>query len=296
MVCGCFAPGDVEMLESQLRRQEDMIRDCRSQLNQTRQELQQAHRENDQLQRQLAAIETDSATLLPEQIGALAQAEGLMVDTWRTGLIDQDNQPGVDHLLFVLYPRDDDGDVVKVFGELEVEALDLARPEAEQVLGHWRFTTPQVRDLWHVGFVSTGFHINVPLPQQPLGSELLLHASLRTVDGRMFEVTHTLPVRRRAGQSAPPSLQQPSEFFPIDVSDREDRPAPSMTASRSILVPEPPSEDTFGAQWPTPEGIDNSPEADVIGTERPSISPSFNRHSPTTTSDNWTTDSIPSWR
>lgn len=295
MVCGCFAPGDVEMLESQLRRQEDLIRDCRSQLSHARQELQQAHRENDQLQRQLANIETDSGTLLPEQIGALAQAEALVVDTWRTGLIDQDNQAGVDHLLFVLYPRDDDGEVVKVFGEIEVEALDLSRPEAEQVLGHWSFTTAEARDLWHVGFVSTGFHINVPLPQQPVGTVLLLHASLRTVDGRLFEVTHSLPVRGRAGNSAPMPLQPSNEFFPIGDSHREERSAPIMNTSRSVLVPEPPAEDAFGEQWPTPAGIDNGLEVELIGSERPAISPSYNRR-PTTTSDNWTTESIPSWR
>lgn len=294
LAVGCSSSGDVELLEAQLRRQEDAMRGCRGQLTRTQQELQRAQREIDQLQRQLSDVETASATLLPEQVSALAQAEAIAVDTWRTGFVDQDNRAGVDHLLLVLYPHDADGDVVKVFGELEIEALDLSRPAAEQLLGHWTFSTEQARDLWHVGFVSTGFHINVPLPQQPHGAELLLHASLSTIDGREFTVTHALPVRRRL-DPVTPTPESTEQLPPDGLHFEPSAAAPLPATGRSVLVPEPPADQVFDVDREDATESEPAWGGGPAATDDATF-PETGRPLPTTTSDNWTIDEIPAWR
>ncbi len=234
--------------------------------------------------------------MLPEQIHALAQVEALAVDTWRTGLIDVDNQGGVDQLLLVLYPHDSDGQAVKVAGELEVEALDLTLPESEQMLGHWDFTSEEAGELWHIGFVSVGYHVQVPLLSVPQGTELLLHAVLTTADGRQFTVTHALPVRRRSNSDGPLPLEPVDQSFESDPSHVA--PPPLPTTSRNVLVPEPPDEPFIGVDAAT-AGFTTSAPGDAAAPlegEAAADRGDFNRHRPTDTSDNWTVDEIPDWQ
>jgi hypothetical protein len=293
-LAGCYSARDIEVLESQLRRQEDAIHDYRGQLSNTHEELARARREIDELQRQLAAAHDNAEVLLPEQIHALAQVEDLAVDTWRTGLIDQDQHAGVDQLLLVLYPRDSDGQAVKVAGELEVEALDLTRPANEQVLGHWNFTTEETSELWHIGFVSVGFHVEVPLLSVPQGTELLLHAVLTTADGRQFSVTHSLPVRRRSNSDGPLPLEPVEQLFeqgPSSVS-----PPPLPATSRNVLVPAPPGEPVIGVNAAAGFATSAGDTAQRVDEDAVSDSGEFNRHRATETSDNWTVETIPDWQ
>lgn len=289
---GCYSAGDVELLESQLRRNEDALRDYRGRLNQANEELARKDREIDELHRQLASAHESPSTLLPEQIHALAQVEDIAVDTWRTGLIDVDNTGGADELLLVLYPRDSDGQAVKVAGDLEIKALDLTLPEAEQMLGHWTFSADQAAELWHVGFVSIGYHVQVPLRSTPRGTELLLHALLTTADGRAFTVTHALPVRRRANAGEPPLPLESVDRSFEDAASNEHIVPPLSTTSRSVLVPTPPG-DSFS--------VDVDAEAAGFASTLPEDDepPMPSAGSPprgTETSDNWTVEAIPAWR
>ncbi len=130
---GCASRGNVDVLESQLRKQEDQIFAIEAQLSQSESELTLARREVQTLRVQLA--ERGKPTLLPEQSQSLHRLAGVRVQKYFSGGLDRDGVPGDDLLNVVVVPHDEDGETVKSPGELEIEAIDLSAPEDARQLG-----------------------------------------------------------------------------------------------------------------------------------------------------------------
>jgi hypothetical protein len=292
-VSGCTSPGDVELLESQLRRQEDQLRSYRTQLSQSNQELQQARREIDQLHRQLAAVDAGGSPLRPEQISALAQVESIAIDTWRSGLMDRGRPEAPSELLLILYPQDADGEIVKVGGELVVAASDPGQAPGDPSLGQWSFDSAELAELWHAGLVGSGFHLQLPLLQPPAGSEISVFAMLQMADGREFSVTQSLRVRGRE-YDAREHLLDESDFFPGvgHAGESDAGPLPLSTTGREIRVPEPPGQ-VFTGTGEAETPIVSGSSGDALPSAEGRATHGSNRHLPTATSDNWTVETIP---
>jgi hypothetical protein len=174
-------------------------------------------------------------------------------------------------LVAVLTPVDEHGDLVKLPGTIELEALDLTRPVGERQLGKWTFDAAQSRELWKSGLFSAGYQLEVPWQKSP-AEELMLHARLTTADGRHFDATH--PVKVELADRAPPrTLEMPAGVTPVTHNDRadspwEDRPddPPVRTAGLEETldmsdrrVPRPDDEPVLNEQQPaTPQPSDDA--------------------------------------
>ena len=180
---GCATRGNVDVLESQLRKQEDQIFAIETQLSQSESELTLARREVQTLRVQLA--ERGKPTLLPEQSQLLHRLAGVRVQKYFSGGLDRDGVPGDDLLNVVVVPHDEDGETLKSPGELEIEAIDLSAPEGESQLGVWRFSSEEVAKHWHSGLTS-GFQFRMPWQLPPASENVVLQARFRTLDGRQF--------------------------------------------------------------------------------------------------------------
>jgi len=191
-VCGCQVQGKLDLLESQLRRQEGRQADLESKLAAARIDLAVSRKEADALQAQLAG--RGEKTILPEQADVLYRATGIQFNKLMTGGLDRDNRPGDELLTAVLVPHDADGELVKLPGTIQLEVFDLTKSGDRQRIGRWEFSVEKSRDLWHRGWIRSGYLFKLPWQEIPESSELLLHARLTTVDGRQFDTSQTIRI------------------------------------------------------------------------------------------------------
>ena len=209
---GCLgARGDIEAVEAQLRQQQDRADKYARELSQVRQELDVARQEADLLRRQMA--DSGGQALPAEFTDSLFRVQRLQFNSLMSGGRDRDGQPGDDVLVAVLTPVDEHGDLVKLPGTIELEAIDLTRPEAERQIGKWTFDPAQSRQLWKRGLFSAGYQVEVPW-QRPPSKELLLYARLTTADGRQFDATQSVKVKL-AEAEPPRRMATPDAVRPV---------------------------------------------------------------------------------
>jgi hypothetical protein len=200
-LCGCLGTGpQTEILEARLRDQQDLVARYEKLLDESRSELELARGESHLLRSQLA--DSGRPVILPEQADVLLRAEKLAFHSLMTGARDVDGQPGDDTLNIVLTPQSEAGDTVRLIGALEVEVLDLSQSGNEQSIGRWTYSAEEARDLWHGGFLASGFQLDLPWKRLPESRELTLHARLVSPDGRQLDATHQIRIDEATVQLA----------------------------------------------------------------------------------------------
>jgi hypothetical protein len=192
LAAGCATRRDTQGLEAELRGHEDRILVLEQELRRARQELLAARREADFLRSQ--AAHAGEFVLTTEQANVLFRAEGLRINTLLTGGIDEDDSPGDDLLSLVLEPFDAQGQTLKLPGDVSIELLDPAEQGDARQVGHWNYTSEEVRDAWHSGLLVHGFRFRLPWQRPPRHAKLVVHARLTTPDGRVFDATETVKV------------------------------------------------------------------------------------------------------
>lgn len=191
---GCVSRGNVEALEARLRQTQDDLRRSEKQLTRAQTDLDLARKETDLLQKQVAQTEQLKGSLIPEQTQALARIAGLSINKLMSGGKDRDGDRLDDAMQVIVSPLDGDGDLVKIAGQMEIEAYDMARTGDDKRIGRWVFDSSEARKNWHSGFLSSGYQFQLPWQQPPSGKNVLVHARLTTSDGRQFDTDQTLVV------------------------------------------------------------------------------------------------------
>ncbi|HEV3301150.1 MAG TPA: hypothetical protein VG055_15980 [Planctomycetaceae bacterium] len=208
LAAGCASTGQLDILESRLRRQEDAANQLQSQLAESQNQLQAAKRETVDLRTQIA---NGKKLAHAEQLTALGTVEGISLNKYLTGGLDRDGIPGDEMLSAVVAPADADGNLVKAPGTVVVTVLDLSKPEAQQRVGHWEFGPKDSESLWHSGFLGSGYVVRVPWQTLPESPTLLVHARLKTIDGRQFDTSQSIrinPPKAVAQAAAQPAAPQ----------------------------------------------------------------------------------------
>lgn len=278
---GCALRGDVDLLESRLREQGDRQFSLEAALKKSRSELEIVQRQNDRLNNRLAGQK--QGLLLPEQADALFRATGIHIQKWMTGGLDRDDRPGDDLLSAVIVPHDDDGETVKLPGTIRLQLLDLAMPQEGQRLGEWTFTVEESRRHWHKGMIASGYQFRLPWQQLPHSSELMLHATLTTTDGRKFHAGEIIHIEPPESKIATASDDAPGRFPTTEVVPISETfsTADKTAAPNPVSENEPPSGPLFQS---SSKGNTNEKNGELKQND-----PSERLR----TSDNWTDATIP---
>lgn len=202
-LAGCASRGNLEVLESALRQQEDRLTALSQQLSTTRSELEVSQNEVSRLRTQLA--QNGQQAHSPEHLENEFKAVGLRFNSYLTSGVDRDGVPGDEVLSVMLYPHDEQGGLVKLSGTVDLKAVDLSAPKGMHEIGSWRFSPAETKDAWHTGFLAAGFLFEQPLQNLPQGPDVTLHARFTTIDGRTFDAVQ--PLRLRTAGSAPTEAQ-----------------------------------------------------------------------------------------
>lgn len=271
-LAGCSLRGDVEMLESELRRQELIQEQLTTQLHSARDDLRVARSDAEGLRARLA--ERGKTSLVSEQAEVLYKTEGIKFNMLLTTGENRDGAPGDEGLSVLILPVDPHGDLVKLVGEIELELLELARDDGKQI-GKWQFAIDEVREHWHRGFLSAGYLFHLDWQSVPQTPELTLHARMTAPDGRKFDATTQLRINLDGSvppsvASSPPAVQSPLDS--VEPAGHSEPPPASPTK------PKPRAAKTAAAKLRRP------PETTPAG------------HAPLETSDKWTDETIPRMR
>lgn len=189
---GCKLGGNAELLESRLREQESFIADLENELGRLRTEVETARHDADQARKQLASSGRDH--LVSEQAALLSKVTKIQLNPLLTRGVDADADVGHERLSVLLMPVDQDGELVKLPGRVDLQLVDLSLPENRRQLGTWNWSNTEVRDHWHRGLLSAGYLFEVDWQTAPVNSQVTLHATFTSTDGRRFDATMPLEV------------------------------------------------------------------------------------------------------
>ena len=276
---GCALRGDVEVLESELRRQEQAHEELNEQLASAREELRVARSDADSLRVQIS--QRGQVSLASEQAEVLYRAEGIKFNMLLTSGINRDGQPGDDAVSALLLPVDEHGDLVKLVGDVEFELLDLSQTGDEQRLGTWHYTIDEVRDHWHRGFISAGYLFHLDWQRPPVSPEVTLHARMIAPDGRRFEATTQLKVDVVGRSSLAQSQRARRPVSPVSPASYSASAKGGPPAGRPVPTKRP------AVPPAAPQG---GPEITPRQENRPGHAPVEE------TSDRYTEHTLPQWR
>jgi hypothetical protein len=290
---GCASRGQLELLEAEIRQHKDGLTQARAKTSDLESQLVMARRETELIRSQIASHGGQAP--LPEQTGNLVRLAGVKINTLLSGGKDRDGQPGDDLLVALISPHDEQGDLVKIAGEVEIEAYDMTRPGDDKRVGRWTFNPDQTAKAWHSGFVGSGLRFELPWQEAPANKELLVHARLKTTDGRQFDTNSPLKVVPPA--SAAPALLQVPQAQPVKYEseqkiDREIHPAIQQLPVDPVVRPVPFYDDVEPAAARPFPGMDKQPADEPAPAQKPGRASLDG----TQTSDNWTDDTIPRLR
>jgi hypothetical protein len=208
-LAGCSTARKTDVLEARLRSQEDTIAVYEAEVQRVKTELASVRRESEDLRLQLA----DQGKAPAAESDAVFRATGVQLSSLMTGGLDTDGEPGHDALSVVLIPHDGNGELIKLPGRIEIEAIDPTRPGGAQTIGQWQFDQRDIHDYWHKGVVQSGYQFQLPWQSAPRADQVLVLAHLTTADGRRFDTNLTVkvdPPGDSSDGSPAKSLQQAS--------------------------------------------------------------------------------------
>jgi hypothetical protein len=175
----------------------------------------------------------------------------LQVHSLLSGGVNKDDTLGDDAFVAHLAPVDDDGEVVKYPGKINLTLLDPALPEHERQIGAWEFSSDECRSRWTRGFSGAGYQFTLPLDVPVRHESVVLHAKMTTRDGRQFDAnqicrvtpSHDIGLHRPALLDKPAPLDDIDDPPPPAGDSQLRRDSPEVEADSSNTVPPvPPSE------------------------------------------------------
>jgi hypothetical protein len=244
---GCLPRnGTMDLLQARLRQNEQQLAELQSELQTSQTDLKQARRELDSLRTEFA--ESGRSHLTPEQASALVQVTRIALQPWLTGGVAQDDEPGDDALVLQFAPQDDQGESVKLPGQVRITLSDPGGEPGQQTLGEWAFTPEECRENWIRGWTGGAFQFTLPWQEPPASSRLAVHVVFETPDGRSFEDTALVKVN-----PSPEALARrhpSSQYTPPPPLDDPERNEPVHQVSRSQSVRKAPVEKAGEPQFP----------------------------------------------
>lgn len=181
-IAGCQSESRHSALESQLRDHEATIRELQADVEQAETLLAEQDRElrvartsatKSRSGNIIAAGKTSAVPFASEAELAWGSVRSLQLHQLTSGLLPSAEKGGSE-LNLIWQPLDEDGEVVKVAGDLEVHASTVGADGVTQEIATREYSITDSRLLWSRGLVSSGFHVTLPIPTPPTTTDHVL--------------------------------------------------------------------------------------------------------------------------
>ncbi len=133
----------------------EQIGNLTEQKTQLENQLEQTRAENKQLKKQMHVL-----TGLPEQVkGENLYRLGEIVIGGYTGFFDKDKDGEKEKLIVYIQPIDEEGDIIKASGTVEVQLWDLNKEEGQALLGQWHVEPDELKEVWFATMITINYRL-----------------------------------------------------------------------------------------------------------------------------------------
>ncbi len=133
----------------------EQIGNLTEQKTQLENQLEQTRAENKQLKKQMHVLSG-----LPEQVkGENLYRLGKIVIGRYTGFFDKDKDGEKEKLIVYIQPIDEEGDIVKATGAVDVQLWDLNKEDGQALLGQWNVEPGELKKLWFATLITINYRL-----------------------------------------------------------------------------------------------------------------------------------------
>jgi len=154
---------------------------------QLHQELKKIELENEQLKQQVQTL----SGLKPEvRLENMYDLKRVQITRYTGFYTNEENGKKVKKLIVYFQPIDQDGDVIKATGSVNVELWDLNRPVKEALLGRWNVGPEELRKAWLATVLVINYRLGFDAPAEVDNVKEPLVVKVTFTDylsGRVFE-------------------------------------------------------------------------------------------------------------
>jgi len=159
LLCSCALMHSIAGCESAGSREtplSEQIENLRQEKFQLTRQLEQSQTENEQLKKRLNVLLGLPDGVKPENIYRLQRVK---IGRF-TNLYDKDKDGTKEKLIVYIQPIDEDGDIIKAAGAVDVQLWDLNLPQANQaLLGQWHVEANELRKLWFATLITINYRL-----------------------------------------------------------------------------------------------------------------------------------------
>jgi len=148
-------------------------------------QIEQSESENEKLKKQ---IQTLSGLPREVRLENLYSLERVKIGRY-TNFFDKDKDGKKEKLIVYLQPIDDQGDLVKASGIVDVQLWDLNNDEGEALLGEWHVEPNELKKLWFATLITINYRLMFDVADKIEGLEEPLTLKVTFTDyltGKVF--------------------------------------------------------------------------------------------------------------
>ena len=131
------------------------ISTLRKEKKQLTRQLEQSDSQNKQLKKQLQTLAG-----LPDDVRLenLYNLQTVKVSRY-TNFYDKDKDGQKEKLIVYIQPTDEQGDIVKATGNVDIQLWDLNKDNGQALLGQWQVKPDELKELWFASIVSVNYRL-----------------------------------------------------------------------------------------------------------------------------------------
>jgi outer membrane murein-binding lipoprotein Lpp len=148
LAAGCASHNDKEPLAIK-------IEQLTQENTQLQEQIEQFNSENKELKDQIQALSG-----LPENVRLenLIRVNRIKIGRY-TGFFDKDDDGRKEKLIVYIQPIDEQGDVLKAAGTIEVQLWNLNKPDNKALLGQWKAGPDELKKLWFATVITSNYRL-----------------------------------------------------------------------------------------------------------------------------------------
>ena len=148
LATGCAAPNDKESLATK-------IGQLTQENTQLQEQIEQSNAENKQLKGRIQVLSE-----LPKEVKLenLNRLESVKIGRY-TGFFDKDKDGKKEKLIVYIQPIDEQGDMIKVTGAVDVQLWNLDKAGSEALLDEWRVESNELKEFWFATLITINYRL-----------------------------------------------------------------------------------------------------------------------------------------
>lgn len=162
------------------------VKTLRQEKAELKSQIEQSKSEAEQLKRQVQVLSDLPAEVRLEDLYDLQKVK----ITRYTNLYDKDKDGKKEKLIVYIQPIDEEGDIVKATGAVDVQLWDLNKEDGQAQLGQWHVTPSELKELWFATLITINYRLTFDVADKITGDEEALIVKVTFTDyltGKVFK-------------------------------------------------------------------------------------------------------------